>query len=245
MSALQQRLGGASAGHRLRFHIPSGAADDSDDPDREEEVGQEQGRTGLSSTSQDERVVQDAIDRARSLGSFTQWVKAQTTMDKRTLHEASALADVIDHLLAGRSDQALSSAVLRLVAIQTATQLGNWAVADVICHRPPSDSLLAPDTLRTVFRNASALQRLEDRAASASRRRDRGDHKPRDRFNFRDRSSHSGGHAQRRSTSNSGHRFRGSSHAGSSSASSSSSAASSHQRSGQGNNNNNAGAREQ
>lgn len=234
ISALQQRMGGAAARSSVRFQVPD--ADVDSDPDED--------RPADPSADSDARVVRDAIARAHVLGSFAQWVKAQTGFDKRTAHETAALAEVIDHLIAGRTDQALQVAVLRLVAVQAASQYHNWALADVIYHPPASDTLLASESLRTALRNASALQRLNDRAASASRRKDRGDHKQRDGaggFHSRDRS----GQGSRYSNSHSGHRFRGSSSgsATSSSSGTSTSNTSSHQRSGQGNNNN-AGARE-
>jgi len=147
VSQLQHRFD-TPAPSAVRFRVPD--VDDDSEEDRDQ---------NLPDTAPEvkDALVQGAIRRARTIGSFTMWVKAQSHLDRRTQREAASLAQVIDFLLSGRTADALDAAVRRIVASTTASKYHNWGIADVLQSESPADSLLPDEFKAEVFKQVSAV----------------------------------------------------------------------------------------
>jgi hypothetical protein len=112
-----------------------------------------------------QRIGPSIYERARSLGSLTNWVALQDFKQARNKHECEVLAQALDQLLVeGLSfhhSDAMEILARRLAAVHLADQHTNWNLAKAIQLPTHQSSLLPLSQLNQAMRTASTIARVE------------------------------------------------------------------------------------
>jgi hypothetical protein len=98
---------------------------------------------------------------------FKEWLRTEAPTDqwtnKRNLHECEVLAEALDALvLKGDSDLAIEILARRFVGVRNADVSGNWNFASVLAKNMSRRTLLRPQVMSAVLREAKNLSLLEN-----------------------------------------------------------------------------------
>jgi hypothetical protein len=108
-------------------------------------------------------------------GGFREWMRTEVVewRNSRNKNECAVLADALDALLRGDEEEATEILVRRFVGVVNADKSGNWNYASVLASDMPRRTLLRPQVMSAVLREAKNLSILESGGAARPFRRDR------------------------------------------------------------------------
>ena len=98
---------------------------------------------------------------------FKEWLRTEAPTDqwtnKRNLHECEVLAEALDALVLKKdSDAAIEILARRFVGVRNADVSGNWNFASVLAKNMSRRTLLRPQVMSAVLREAKNLSLLEN-----------------------------------------------------------------------------------